>query len=448
MSEWDFENQDTGSSGSSGKPSAGPWDWAMTLVALLSVTAVSFLTARLTKDVPLRPFWMLGLSFAAPVATLLLSVFLKEKASSSMTPSTSRGAQLALVGCSILAAVVVGCFCQISNEQADVYEEVEVTEGWSDVFIVLDKSGSMYWSYSPNGDRLDTTATNAVIDLIEQMNENTRVGLLIDVGWEENNEGSYVVPLDQRLLPISPLTAEHRAELESLARCATKNNENFPRAFDTVCDILEKYDGTDGDLTIIVISDGQDITERFRAADYAGRLNARGVKVNYLYVLPEYSGEMKNLAELTGGSSIYVAEREALLEHMQQMVTVQHETVTVVYKDALRDIDESPTAKAVTGVLLLLLGLLIGFSLTVMFSLHGQKRFQMVLSPLMAALAFVILAFGKNVIPVPWIREGVAFSLFGIVLMRKNRITGYAPDRAAAAGAAGGGSAGAADTDW
>ena len=59
-----------------------------------------------------------------------------------MTPSTSRSAQLILVLCSVLAAAVVGCFCQVSNQEAKVRQEITHT-GWSDVIIVMDKSGSM-----------------------------------------------------------------------------------------------------------------------------------------------------------------------------------------------------------------------------------------------------------------------------------------------------------------
>ena len=124
MSEWDFDQSVNGKSGNSKTFQAGKWDVALTAVALVAVTAVSFLVAWLTKDIPSRPFWMLGLCFAAPVAALMLSVFLKEKASSTMTPSTSRKAQLILAGCTVLAAAVVGCFCQVTNEKADTFEEV------------------------------------------------------------------------------------------------------------------------------------------------------------------------------------------------------------------------------------------------------------------------------------------------------------------------------------
>lgn len=102
---------------------------------------------------------------------------------------------------------------------------------------------------------------------------------------------------------------------------------------------------------------------------------------------------------------------------------VTEEITELVYSDALRDINKSQKAMVVTGVLLLALGILIGFSLTIMFSLQGQKRFQMILSPLMAILAFLLLVFGDRLIPAEenrWILEGIAFSLLGIVLMRSN----------------------------
>ena len=446
MSEWDYEDQGTGTSGRAAGQPAGSWDAGMTAAALAAVTAVSFLTAWLTKDVPSRPFWMLGLCFAAPVVALLSSVFLKEKISSSMTPSTSRNAQMILIACSILAAAVVGCFCQVSNEQADKVEQIVVGEGWSDVLIILDKSGSMSEYTGKPGETLDSLATEAVTDLIGQMDDTTRVGLLIDVGWAENNELRWTVPLEKRLLAIQKLTPEHRKELTKMAQFSLGCNENFPRAFEVASEVVQGYDGRDGDLTIIVISDGQDITNQFRAANFADLFIERQVKVQYLYVAPGYSTEMSRLAEMTGGTSLYVNDRGTLVDQMKKMVSVSRPVT--IYKDALRDIDESTRAKIVTGILLLLLGLLIGVSLTVMFSLQGQKRFQMILSPVMALLAFAILAFGKDLIAVPWIREGVAFSLFGIVLMRKNREAGKAVPRHPAAGAANSFPAETADADW
>ena len=128
MSEWDFEEFGGDQSKGSRNILSNQWDIVMTVVTFFAVTLVSFLMAWLTKDIPSRPLWMLGLCFAAPVTALLLSAFAKEKVSSSMTPSTSRKAQMGLVCCSILVAFVVGCFCQVTNEKADTYEQVVVGE--------------------------------------------------------------------------------------------------------------------------------------------------------------------------------------------------------------------------------------------------------------------------------------------------------------------------------
>lgn len=430
MSEWDdpigTKKQESGKG-----VSAGSWDAGMTAAALLAVVIVSFLVAFLTKDVPSRPLWLLFLSFAAPVAALMLAVFLKEKFAPSMTPSSSRKAQLIMAVCTVIAAGLVGCFCQVSNVEAQGEKTVVTHDGWSDVLIILDKSGSMTL-FSGSGDgTLDRMATNAVVDLVSRMDESTRVGMLIDVGWTENNVGSDVVPLEKRVLPISELNESHRKKLTTLARCRTAVNEHFPRAFEVACDMIDAYDGRDGGLSIIVISDGDDCTGAFRAEDFAGRLKDRGVKVFYLYVVPENSTEMERLASMTGGESIYVNNLSDLTGKMQEVTKVP--VYEVIYKDALRDIDESDTARVVTGILLAVLGVLIGITLLVMFSLQGQKRFQVVLSPLMAILAFAVLAFGKGIIPVAWVREGIAFSLLGVVLMRKNRTSGLAGARPAPA---------------
>ena len=442
MSEWDFDERTNDQQGKRKTLQTGGWDVLLTLVALVSVAVVSFLVAWATRDVASRPFWMLGLCFAAPVAALMLSVFLKEKASSAMTPSTSRSAQLVLVLCSILAAAVVGCFCQVTNEKADTFEEVVTGEGWSDVLIILDKSGSMSWtpkaaealingaSYNeamkyetPGTESLDEMATSAVIDLIGKMADETKVGMIIDVGWAENNSPQDTVPLEKRKLPILPLTPAHRQDLTSLAHFKLMNTGNFPRAFDAAYEMVEAYDGEKGEISIVILSDGQDITEEFRADDYADKFLEKGVKVNYLYVVSDYSAQVMLLSQMTGGKSIFVNDRQELFDQMKTMVMVP--IITIVYKDALRDIGESDRAKIVTGILLLLLGLLIGISLRIMLSVQGQKRFQVILSPLMAACAFLILAYGEGFLPVPWIREGVAFSLLGIVLMKKNNPAGY-----------------------
>ncbi len=409
MSEWDDFGQNAEKKRNS--VVGGSLDIGMTVAALLSVATVSFAAAYLTKGIASRPFWLLGICNAAPVAALMGAVILKERIAPSMTPSTSRKSQTIFAVCSVLTAFIVGCFCQISNVEAKEAHVEMVSEGWSDLLIILDKSGSM------NLEGRDIAATNAVKKLVSKMNDDAQVAMLIDVGWEENNDYEDIVPLSQRRLDFAPLY-EQRDKIIKMADSPMHINENFPRAFDVACEMLENYKADGKSPTILMISDGADCTNEFRAVNYADRLNAMNVKVYYLYVDPDFSGEVSALAESTGGSSFYVSNLSELTEKMQEVVKIPvYETV---YRDALRDIQISDSARIVTGVLLLMLGVLIGISLTIMLSLQGQRRFQLILSPLMAIFAFLLLAFGKEFIPKDWVREGTAFSLLGIVLMRSN----------------------------
>ena len=413
MSEWDEGQQEK--PGKQKTVSSGKWDAGMTVAALVSTVAASFLVSYLTRDIATRPIWLLAICFAAPVAALMLAVFLKEKASSSMTPSSSRGAQFALAISSVIVAALVGCFCQATNQEAKGTETVKVADGWSDLLIILDKSGSM------TENNRDKSATNAVVELLNEMDDSAQVAMLIDVGWEMDR---YPVPLSKRKLDFGTL-AEQRQQLIKLARSETGNTAHFGSALENACDMLDKYQPADGEQTqptVIYLSDGTDFYEDFAATNYADRFISRNVKVNYLYVSPENSQEMEKLAALTGGSSIDATKPEMLKDQLQQVT--QRPVYEIVYKDALRNIDESDTAKTVTGILIILLGILIGVTLTIMFSLQGQRRLQTFLSPAMAVLAFLLLAFGKSIISTPWVREAVAFSMLGVVLMRSNRVDG------------------------
>ena len=403
----------------------GAWDVGMTAVVLAAVVVVSFLVAYLTKDNPSRPFWLLGFSFSAPVAALMGAVVLHEKVHSTMTPSTSRGAQFGLAMCSVAAAFLVGCGCQVSNTEAKeiVTEEKVVTSGWSDVLIVLDKSGSMY------GDR-DETATQAVIDLINSIDESAEVGLLIDDWYKPNT-------LKNRVVPLAPLTQAQRDKLIAKAQTPVDGWADYTEDFKAIEDMIADYrKRSDEPIPILLISDGENSVDLNRLTQQCKDLK---LVVYYLYVTQDHSDGVEKLALASGGESVYVSDHDSLLGQMKQAVTSEKVDVvtSTTYKDALRDIQESTPAKTVTGIMLLLLGLLIGISLTIMLSVRKQKRFQVILSPLMAVASFLLLVFGDKLISEPWIREGVAFSLLGLVIMRANHAYGSpkavaaAPDPAA-----------------
>ena len=437
MSEWnefDFDNQNqqtkTGGTGS--------LCWGMTLAAFLAVTAVSFLIAyltRYTEENQARPIWMLAICFSAPVAALMLAVYLKEKIHPSMTPSSSRKAQFLLAIASVLLAAIIGALCNVTNEQAGqrtvqkeviVQKEVpvqkqEVREGWSDILIIMDKSISM------EGSR-DSVCTQAVIDLMNDMDDDTQSALLFDYGGSDGIDTNYHID-------FAPLS-ENRKLIRDMARTEPKGEcTHFSETLEYACNMVERYQESGKEMAIVYLNDGGD--NSFKSAPFVRRLKAKNVKFYYIYVGNDHSEEMDSLAKETGGKSIDASKLDNLKGDMRELVQtetletveeieiqeVTEEITELVYSDALRDINKSQKAMVVTGVLLLALGILIGFSLTIMFSLQGQKRFQMILSPLMAILAFLLLVFGDRLIPAEenrWILEGIAFSLLGIVLMRSN----------------------------
>ena len=357
---------------------------------------------------------MLAICFAAPVSALMLSVYLKEKMAPTMTPSTSRSAQLVLVLVSIVMGAVVGCFCQFSNTEAKERQEI-VRTGWNNILIIQDKSGSMD-SIASTGTSRNDMASKAIAELLNKIEGEPQVGLLIDVDWGFK-------PLETRYVPMAPLTPAQRNTLIQKSQIPCTGIADFKLAVETVCSILSAKTDLEGGVTVLIVSDGvdyhqDDSTKSFKAGDYIDKLKQLGATVNYIYVNQDYSGEMAKLAAATNGQSYFAERSEDLLNQMQKVSTVVE--IDYIYKDALRDINDSNTARIVTGIMLLILGALIGLSLTVMLSNQGQKRFQLILSPLMAIAAFAVLIIGREFLPEAWIREGVAFSLLGIVLMKTN----------------------------
>ena len=75
------------------RPGSGGWHWLLSIVAIVIVSALSMGMAYLTRTVEERPVWMMGLIFMVPTAALMIAVMMVEKATSAMTPSTSRRPQ-------------------------------------------------------------------------------------------------------------------------------------------------------------------------------------------------------------------------------------------------------------------------------------------------------------------------------------------------------------------
>ena len=150
------------------------------------------------------------------------------------------------------------------------------------------------------------------------------------------------------------------------------------------------------------------------------------------------SNPLMKLASSTGGTgtSIGVSELSDYFEGIQNSVEPdwneyyqELRTSGEVDFDLIRVSD--PEANLLCGTMLGLEGLAIGLCLMLMLSVSGQKRIQPLISVIMAAAAFVLLKIlGPGIGPVAgapklqmpqWLLEGIAFSLLGVMLMRKNR---------------------------
>ena len=365
-----------------------------TVVAFLATAGVSFLVAWLSRDIEPRPMWLLACSFATPVLALMVSVLLVEKATSAMTPSFSRKAQAGVVAGSILFAALTGLLCQYTNTESTT--ETVIT-GWSDVVIVMDKSNSM------DGEN-DTHAAQAVADLLDGMNDSTSVG--------------FIAYSDEILskVPIHALSSSQKQKILKAANQEPDGATNFAIAIDEANDMIANW-ASGNPITIIFVTDGVDLYD-FTAEPYIQSLKDNQAALYYIRVGAESNAEVEKLVAATNGESIYINDTSKLLAEMQKATTVTN--VVVEHKDALRSIGESPKAKLVVGILLFIQGLMNGIALTIMFSRQGQRRVQTVLSPVLAVVAFCILAFGQQILPTAWIREGIAFSLLGIVFMRRN----------------------------
>ena len=406
MSEWDDLGTTTlTAKGKKGKPqnkpvraaASGKWNAAQTIVAFFSVTLAATAVAWLTRNVESRPIWMLACCFAVPVLTLMASVMLVEKVSNAMTPQTSRGAQMGLAAATVVVAGLVGLFCQVTNVEAQQVVSV-VGTGWQDAIIVMDKSGSMFGTS-------DTEATEAVRQLLAQMDDSASVGF---VAYGDQVLGS---------VPMGKLTGEHKQAIMTMAQIEPDGGTFFSVALTAAMNMIQQAADDDNGVSIIFVTDGFDYS--FTADQFLADMQKEKVKLNYIRVGDaDENTEMARLATGTGGKNIQTTDIATLKDDMAK--TIQKPITRVERFDALRDIEKSDKAKIVMGLLLALLGILIGVTLTIMFSRQGQKRAQLLISPLMAVLAFVILTYGKHLIPEGWLREAIAFSCFGVVVMKKN----------------------------
>ncbi len=427
MSEWDTGSQEFDDpnppSGRQSGYSTGGLHWLMSVMCLLIVGAVSFGMAYLMKDV-VRNFFTMGLTFAAPFAALMGSALLTEKAASRMVPACSRKAQMLFAAGTVVAAFVFGGLAEVFHKPVVIMHN----EPQYDYVIVEDKSGSMTY--------MEEDCRKAIRSMLADMSDENRVGY---VSFASDVLGQADIrELDQ--LQRSRIDTIIAGNIPGWA-----NGTNFTDAMNTAVRLIEKDEKSDRPVRIILVTDGdsaahgdfQSFTRWYKSR--GGKSGRRDVELDAIQLGAVPMLQMvKDAVKMTEGNIFDRTDISKLAENLgklkSEVLTPEPvDTLKATYNGQTADGKPNTAYVILTAVLLLLLGLLCGFSLMIMFSLRGQFRFQVILSALMGVTAFLLLNYGKSMgIEPAWICEGIAFSLFGLVFMRTNSSVGHSSGRIAA----------------
>lgn len=432
MSDWDFENdipggaEQSGSGRQGGRPSAaGGLHVILTIVCLLAVAAVSFGIAYLMKD-RVRSFWEMGLTFAAPFAALMASALLVETKTNRMTPACSRKAQACFAAGTILVAFVFGCLAEVLHQPV-VIEHVEPEY---DYVIALDKSGSMVFT------DLEKPCQKALHTMLEDMEDECRVGF---VAFGDTITGVQ----DIKLLDEAQRKAINDIVDQPIPIVTEPNGDqygpgtDFSLAMDSAISLIDRLPEKTRTVRIILVTDGdKDVMGDFTAFNpWVSKLNAQNPAQKQVELCAIQLGDpmLPMVREAVNATEGKVFDQTDPSELAKELMSLKSTLVIPEAVDTLKATFEGKTADdkpntpyvILTAALLLLLGLLCGFSLMIMFSLSGQFRIQVIISAVMGICAFLLLNYGRYLSISPaWICEGLAFSLFGVVLMRENGMGG------------------------
>ena len=396
------------------KPSSDGWDegilpslkeapkqglhWLLMLMSLVLTGGTAFLMAWLTKDISSRSVPVVGLMFVAPVAVLTLTALYLEHLTSQMTPQFSRRSQMVLALAASGMVFLVGCLAQLSYVIADVQP--------ANYIFLVDKSASMgyypgYFGTDPTNQR-----KQSVMRVLDGLKDGTAVGLVLF---------SNVVMPEDCINPL-PLDDALRYQIGAKLDQYDSGETDFDQPLKTALDMIKNNQHLAGKpVRVVIMTDGDPtLYSAIMSSDGLGALLDDLKKLSASVSCVRLSGEihsdlLNGVIDGTGGER-YTADTADMLIKGLEAVSKAADT------DVLRD--PGLEAKWICGVLFLLTGLVTGAGLSLMLSRQRQFRYQLLLSPLYGAAAFVICKYVPGM--TDWIREGIAFSAYGLVFMKRN----------------------------
>lgn len=424
MEEWGLEEEfpTTQNKGNRDKGVVtGGLNTGMTVACLLTVAAVSFGIAWLLKD-HVRNFWEMGLTFAAPFAALMASALLVEKVTSRMTPTCSRKAQTLFSLATVVAAFAIGCLAEVLHQPV----VIEHAEPEYDYVIVLDKSGSMVFT------DLDQPCREALHALVDDMEDECRVGIVAFGDTLVGKAG--IAPMDEAQRKKILRIVDTEIPIQETLWGKTGPGTDFSVAMQNSMDLVKALSDRSRTIRMIMVTDGDnesignfDEFNRWAKSLNDGNPDMKQIELCAIQLGDPMLSMVKEAVKTTDGTvfdQTAISDLASELKSLKSTLTVPEpvDTLKATYDGKTADGKPNTPYVILTGALLLVLGLLCGFSLMIMFSVQGQFRFQVILSALMGICAFLLLNFGRYLgISPAWICEGLAFSLFGLVLMKTNR---------------------------
>ena len=377
-----------------GKHSSGGWYWPLTLLALVLVSALSFLMAWLTKDVQERSLWLMGLIFMVPAGAMFFSAMLLEFTTGAMTPAVSRGPQIKVAIIATVATFLVASLCD------GLYLLGGFVGDSSDNLIFLDYEKEI------SGNSPTDQAVMQVLDDL-YLKSGSRVETALFMFSTDNMD------LNNSVIPLKPFTKDHLEEMRE-ALINGKMNQSTFYGHENAYEMVENSGTTKPTRVILINDSGLTYGDgSYTQTEWDRDLKRLEEDRIILYFMGKGTPDkgMVYMAEHSGGMIVSGYEAENVLENLQRFVHADGDMVRT----------DTQSAQVLCGIMLGLEGIVIGLGLMLSLSRQGQKRFQAIFSPLMALLAFLIL----KVIPRPagieqWVLEGIAFSLFGIVFMTQN----------------------------
>lgn len=424
MSEFDFYGDNGGSTQRSrGKVGRGSWYFPLTILGLVLVGGLSLLMCFLTRDVKDRPIWLMGLIFMVPAGAMFFSAMLLEFKSGVMTPSTSRKPQVIVAVIATVLTFLVGCICDA------IYLYGCIQNAGVNFVIAVDRGDTSAWSaYDAEGSPTRGEALNAcALRLVEKMPAYTDVGVLT-FEWEPLN-----------VQPVVKATNAFKDALPALLSGGGGSGVSYYTALDRAVALAEAAGVqnqlptriillTGGDEAVYLIDENGDVFDTIANQDHysvrtIAQADSRAQMIQKLqaasctlYVISptgEVDAGLREVAEATGGLCVSVVDAEIVPEFV---------SIVTVDGDMLRA--TTVPAKVLTGVMLVLEGLVVGVCLSIMLSVTGQKRAQMIISPVMAVLCFLMVKFigtpDHNPVGLWWLWEGLSFLPLGVIFMTSN----------------------------